>query len=606
MSRREVAEGREKFTDATKPREAVRTLPRDGALPARIAAAALLKPNLTYTPAGKRIDDNCRFHVPRGFGEEGPFVSEPTRIVCRHLALAFLKEPHFVDIVAARRIPEYFVKHGGLGPYQVSFNRLVSVPDAPTRELVGNRGFGMWLADMADRMLKRGLGETGVVLTTEDHVMALKIRHKAEANPARVEAVFYDPNLTNAEMSVQTAAAGGSQQFQALSFDQFCVKWPEYFARGTGADGICVVAENIDGIVLKPPEELPPGKLELRYLGTAAYPTAFGAALERNMPDAMRALGAAFAVDGIDGSDRLAILEGRGHDGLHLAAQVGLTQVIVARGEVLHQLGVTGEPAARLLEATGSRFGSPLFSAAQHGNSEIIRAYDADLRKLDITGDRAVRVLEGRNGEGARAVIMAAQFGHEAFVKTYREVLNERGITGRRALRLLEGKAEGNALGGISALFVAAQQGHCGVIKTYGRFLKESDVTVEEALRMLEARNAFGCPALASAGKYGQSAVIETYGEVLGDLGASDEQALGVLEGRHSDGRTALSLAAEEGHHGVAEAYGKVLCGRSLGRDEALGILEGWGASAEQLAAASAAFPLTTSETTARGSAARE
>jgi hypothetical protein len=358
--------------------------------------------------------ENCRIDVTPGF--EDKTTGQPV-IECRHLAMAFLEDPAFTKVVAAGRMPEYFAQRGGLTQYTSRIDNL-HLHHPSTRQLVGNRGFGPWLADAAES-LDQGQGEAGFLLQTAAHAVALKIRRKAEENPARIEVVFYDPELTNAEVALQIAAAGGRQQFEDLSLDQFFREWSDYFAPGTAAEEMCVVAQSVEGIHLARPEAL-------RYLDVPARSNAFGDAMRRNLPEAMKALGAELVADDVDESRALAILEakdGRGVPALYIAAQEGHVEVVKAYFEVLRQLGITGERAERLLEGNDPRGAPAVFVAGRCGHSQFLDAYGERLPQLGITGERAKRLLEGKHALGFTAIQIATHFGHSQFVKTHSKVL---------------------------------------------------------------------------------------------------------------------------------------------------------------------------------------
>lgn len=228
--------------------------------------------------------------LPR-VGDDGAPENYTDKLVCRHLAIGYLVGKHprdFIDeVVNSEKIQEYFANGEGLKYFDDRLSSTLN-QDSSTKQFVTNHGFGRYLADTIDEMVRRGAEEEKVYISADfNHAMALWLRRKNEENRDRVTVYAYDPNVTGNHVKIQALTSDARQHLQSTTmmdlFPSVVVSQRNPFADTTSA-----VLTSLNGQQLRPPEDL--AYVAERDILPQTANRQLTLAMRHNLPDVVRKL----------------------------------------------------------------------------------------------------------------------------------------------------------------------------------------------------------------------------------------------------------------------------------------------------------------------------
>jgi len=384
-----------------------------------------------------RMGESLNGVVAVGADAASPHSGTP--VFCRHLALSYIEDRKFLDLAAQNPCDLYdYYSDGKLESLERQHDEWLRSPPA-VQQVVGNRQFGHWLADIAAQMGRIDKTCAEALLFSPDHAMAVRIQHKSRRGTGYIRVSCYDPNGN---------APGGTGNHIALevsrpddlrrhAMQDFFTRLSRYF-QGSEVDAACVAAICPD-VPLQKTHALP--YLGHRNAPPSAYAAALDAAVRRHLPDTLHTLCERLAAQGVTGSAALPLIDTPARP-LVAAAELGFPGLFESFAEALRHLDVRGTAALPALQAQGPAALPVLHIAAVHGHTAAFIDFARALVRLEVAGDAALAALEARDAEGVPALLRAAQMKHpEAFVN-FAKALQILGIAGDPAWHALLGEAE--------------------------------------------------------------------------------------------------------------------------------------------------------------------
>ncbi len=413
----------------------------------------------TVIPAHKRVP-----YLPR-FVKTGDLVGQPRmgeslngvvtvgttaasphsgeQVFCRHLAHSYIEDRKFLDLAAQNPcdLHDYY-SHGRLQALEQRHDEWQGSPPE-VQQVVGNRQFGHWLADIAQEMGRANKACAEALLLSPDHAMAVRIQHKSRRGAKYVRVSCYDPNgnQPGGTGNHTPLEVNRPDELRKHSMQDFFSRLSTYFSGGE-ADTACVAA-------ICPEVRLPKAHA-LPYLSPGGpegappgYAAALAAAVSRHLPETLNALCKLLAAQGVTGSEVLPLLDNLALP-LCAAAELGFPGMFKSFADALRLLGVRGAAALPALQAKEPLGHSALHLAVKSGHTAAFVDFAQALVRLEITGDAAVAALEARDAEGVPALLRAAQLKlPDAFVN-FAKALQILGIAGMPAWQALLGEVENN------------------------------------------------------------------------------------------------------------------------------------------------------------------
>lgn len=371
-----------------------------------------------------------------------------TPVLCRHLAQSYIQDRQFLDLAAQSPwdLHDYY-SGGRLDAVERQHDEWLHSP-AEAQQVVGNRQFGRWLADIAAEMGRMDKTCAEALLCSPDHAMAVRIQHKSRRSTGYIRVSCYDPNGSEPGGTGNHIALEVSRpaELGGHSMRDFFTRLGEYVPGGD-EDAACVGA--ICPAVPLPTAGPPP------YLGRPgpqgrlppAYALALFVAVGVGLREPLRALCQLLAAQGVTASQALPALLAKDSDGfsaLHRAADRGLADAFTGFAQALQQLGVPADAAvAALLDKDPHGF-SALHHAASGGHTQAFIDFARALQHLGITGHKGLCALLDEDRHGSSALQCAAEEKHPGAFVNFAKALRILGIAGDPAWHALLGEAMGD------------------------------------------------------------------------------------------------------------------------------------------------------------------
>lgn len=554
------------------------------------------RPYTSFKRRSRNMNGAARF-------PNGP--SKEDEIVCRHLALLYLKmfgrtqtdKVDFSPFASVETIAKQM-------PPDADEQYRLFTSTAKENYLIDNDGFGKFLAEQFASMANNEETLKKMLLRSTSHAMAVVLKIKTGDDGKKEYVVlFYDPNSTTNHRRFCTDDPDKLKQQALVSYlpdekyyypQQSCVSLISIFDENAGANApatrtlsnLCreitpmLIWHLLQGRYAKALEDWQPSIL--RYL--QAHPQAvqqdplmnlLAMALQEGHTETIRAYGQLLAlVPGPQMATRLPeLLAAKNHygvSGLHMVLQEGHAEAIQAYGEMLaalipetHRATVLPE----LLAAQRKGGVSGLSMAVQKGHAKAIRAYSKVLAALIPETQRAAvlpELLAVRNRDSALGLCMALQQGHADTIRAYGELLALIPEAQRATVlaELLAARDED----GVPGLYLAVQNSHAEAIRAYGELL----ALIPDAQRvavlpdLLAAKAGDGMPALYMALFLGRHKGIRAYGELLGSTllqthpaALADIAAAEWKEANRQEDKNGQAVARRLKHTQALDAYRK-------------------------------------------------
>lgn len=392
----------------------------------------------TGAQAGQpRMGDNLNGVVAVGAHAASPHSGTP--VFCRHLALSYIEDRRFLDLAAQNPcdLHDYY-SDGGLDVLERRHDEWLRSPPE-VRQVVGNRQFGHWLADVAEEMGQADKTCAEALLLSPNHAMAARIQRKFRRGARYIRVSCYDPNgnVPGGTGNHTALEVSRPDELRKHSMQDFFTRLSGYF-QGSEVDAACVAAICPD-VPLQKTHALP--YLD-RDIPPPEYAAALDAAVRGHFPGALHALCKRLAAQGVTGNEALQLIDTPDRP-LWAAAGLGFPGLFESFAEALRHLDVRGAAALPALRAQGPEgFSAALHKAVANGHTAAFTDFARALVRLEITGDAALAALEARNAEGVSPIQRAAQLKHpDAFVN-FAKALQILGIVGKPARQALLDMAE--------------------------------------------------------------------------------------------------------------------------------------------------------------------
>jgi ankyrin repeat protein len=475
-------------------------------------------------------------------------------VVCAHLAYAYATDEDVLDthFQSADGIAEFFRQSpSSLAEIAKEVDRLSS--EDGNRKLITNTEFGRFMVDILHRMAHDDRDNLSIMLSTNEHAMALRIKAKPQDDKeARYHFSLFDPNLTGLIKKVKLPASS-PDSFEYIKKYQFTD-----FFNGLDTYYGSEIEENQAWVVATPLHmDMPGDKTAYADPASIGLQQSLMAAATGNLPELVQNLHS--IAKQLPPEELLDVLcpQTQEHDSpaLFMAAHNGHGGVVRAIGEMAKELHLSTEQVMTIVEAKDQHEMSAFFTAAQNGHGGAVKAIGEVVNELHLSAKQAMTIVEAKNGYGTPALSDAVLNGRSRIVEVILEVIKTLHLSPQQATTVIEAKDDDET----PALFLAAVEGHSGIVKVIGETIEALHLSAEQAMIIIEAADPSGNSALSIAVQEGHVEVVKALGDMIAAGPLSVEQALSLIESKDSQKIPAFFRAAQKGSSSVIEAYGGAL-----------------------------------------------
>lgn len=366
------------------------------------------------------------------------FAGTDEKIVCRHLALAWLQ--------ALGSLKTLYEKFSSVESITESISRDVERQyqhlrnSATECHLISNNDLGKLFIDQFKAMRDQGLNTRKILLCSttnrdaDTHAMAVWLTTKVEANGETAYVVhFYDPNFTTTHTRAKTYdlepaksnwTLGAFLNHQSLPNGR-SIEQSYYPDISLSVAYVVPDSWDAQSALDDLNHQAPPNRV------FSSHDIELNAAsihylLKSNFPATLGEL----KIDGVDGISALpepalfAVLAAKRPDGvagLYNVMLNGNADAIRAYRTLLKNSGVSNPAFFKALAGEGADHFVGLYVALHNGHTEAIKAYGELLQDFDWSGSEQdlLNLIDGRNSSGTLALYFAFKHGHVAAAHEY-------------------------------------------------------------------------------------------------------------------------------------------------------------------------------------------
>lgn len=511
------------------------------------------------------------------FGPEG----KSKEIVCRHLALAWALQ------IEATGKPDYTaLRDVGSIQRSVPFEldaQIEHLQQAGTdSHIVAASDWGRFIADQL-RSLEAtgGIGAKRMIVTSDDHVMALELKVKRAPSGVRYVANFYDPNLTAAHKRV---AGPDLQSFEALGladvgvskeFKTYFDGWPAAFVVGVPPGGAAAIPlpkpggdpeRRLAGPV--PPLDVP----VMHYLMAQG----FAGTLRDILPSFV-----ALVKDDPPLAEHLLSAESKGLDmtGLQVALEKGNVQVIHALRALAEAVSLPDVALESLLAARESGDTPSLTMAMWTGAADALHAFIKWVADSGLPADRQVELLAARDSHGMAGVESAMSKGHSGAVRAFIDGVAASALPTAEQLTLFDARRSPSEP---PVLFQAMRAGKVKTVQAYFDGIQaHPTLSTDDKVKLLSMGAEDGAHVLRLGLKHGAPDTIAALVDGMTRLGLGAADQCTLLRGTDQWRMPALADAMLSGAADNVGAFAGAVLASSLSNADKVDVLKmgRWGAN---------------------------
>lgn len=356
----------------------------------------------------------------------------------------------FLDLVAQSpaTLRAFFSMPGVMADGEAHAKQTRSL-DASCKQLVGNRQFGAWIADMGDQMRAQEATECKVVLAGRDHEMAVHLEWKRDDDGAdRLRVTCYDPNNTGNHKAFEVRStselrADPKDSGVDYSMDKCFDHLDSYFPDEHEDPGAYCMTAICSDVLLDPPQPARYFSLHSSNgaLDRQAFNEATSQALISGVHPLLQPLAQELSARGTRGADAVPFVTvhtDEGTTGTFEAFKNKDGRSITRYAQMLSHLGITGQDAVPLMRAMHANGTMGGYEAFEEGDGQTLKDYAVALKYLGIEGEMAVPLMRVFHGKGTSGTFSAILNNRTEVFEDYAKALNHLGIRGALAEPLLE------------------------------------------------------------------------------------------------------------------------------------------------------------------------
>ncbi len=493
----------------------------DGARTLRAAKDPATHTDLWLTGRLRKFQPSFSTRRDSDFSLNGQVEVDKELIVCRHIARLWEE-----DFLRTAGKPTYqtlnspAVLQEAAGPvlrYDGSYLGGVARGRLDGAQYWMSTDWGQVLTDnfgaMSRQSPKDGAVCRTLYLMTPNHVMAVGLKIKDEADARRYVVQFYDPNRTVAH---QRSAITATLDQPGVPAEIRTLKPRDFLSEGLQKDYLLIDAENRSIPAIFAGEKVEPGVSRFAGDLPVLQEQVMRAMLVYNLPDQLRAYTDQLKL--ADNPTRLKILTGKdyaGNPGLFIALQRGHTEVVEALGDILKACQPPLSPAQLMvLLSAQSPYGTPgLSRALQQGYAETVEAFGRLLNTCEppLSSEQLMDLLSAKDNDGYPGLYDALHNGHDKTVEAFTELLKacQPSLSAAQLMDLLSAKDELGVVG----LRAALQNGRAHAIVAYGKLLETvaPSLPAKQVAELFAAASGPGLVVLLTARRNGHAAAVKAF-----------------------------------------------------------------------------------------------